>query len=163
MKGAVPRLAILCGAVLVLAVPSTSGAGDWPRYGGGDLITNHVGAAAAAGLSSETIQDIVTRWSVNVGGRFVASPLYAEDVAIGTRREDAIFVATNAGTVAALRAGDGAVLWKRSVSGTALIPACVARIPTPGVEEATRRSPGAIGPFSTETFMGTRPASVRGC
>jgi outer membrane protein assembly factor BamB len=124
VKGAVPRLAILCGAVLVLAVPSTSGAGDWPRYGGGDLITNHVGAAAAAGLSSETIQDIVTRWSVNVGGRFVASPLYAEDVTIGTRREDAIFVATNAGTVAALRAGDGAVLWKRSVSGTALIPAC---------------------------------------
>ena len=118
MKGRVPQLSILCGALLVLAVPSTSGAGDWPRYGGGDLVTNHVGAAAAAGLSSETVGDIVTRWSVNVGGRFVASPLYAENIQVGNRREDAIFVATNAGTVAALRAADGAVLWKRTVSGT---------------------------------------------
>ncbi len=42
----------------------------------------------------------------------------------GTRREDAIFVATNAGTVAALRAVDGSVLWKRQVSAATLIPAC---------------------------------------
>ena len=115
VNAAATRLAILCGA-LVLAVPSTSGAGDWPRYGGDDLVTNHVPAAAAAGLSSETVGDIVTRWSVNVGGRFVASPLYAADFPFGGKREDAIFVATNAGTVAALRAVDGAVLWKRQVS-----------------------------------------------
>jgi outer membrane protein assembly factor BamB len=108
----------------VLAVPFTSGAADWPRYGGDDLVTNHVPAADAAGLSSETIGDIATRWSVSVGGRFVASPLYAADVQVGSKREDAIFVATNAGTVAALRAADGAVLWKRQVSGTRLIPAC---------------------------------------
>ncbi len=40
------------------------------------------------------------------------------------RREDAIFVATNAGTVAALRAVDGSVLWKRQVSAATRIPAC---------------------------------------
>ncbi len=87
-------------------------------------MTNHVPAAAAGGLSSETVRDIVERWSVNVGGRFVASPLYAEDVPFGNAREDAIFVATNAGTVAALRAVDGSVLWKRQVSAATLIPAC---------------------------------------
>ncbi len=56
--------------------------------------------ATAAGLSSETVRDIVERWTVNVGGRLVASPLYAEDVPFGSGREDVIFVATNAGTVA---------------------------------------------------------------
>lgn len=111
------RLALVAGAAgLLFAVPS--GAADWPRYGGGDLLTNHVPTAAAAGLSSETVRDIVKRWTVNVGGRFVASPLYAEDVPFGSSREDAVFVATNAGTVAALRAFDGTVLWKRTLSAT---------------------------------------------
>ncbi len=87
-------------------------------------MTNHVPAAAGGGLSSETVRDIVERWNVNVGGRFVASPLYAEDVPFGNVREDAIFVATNAGTVAALRAADGRVLWKRQVSAATLVPAC---------------------------------------
>jgi outer membrane protein assembly factor BamB len=122
VKRELGRLAIVVGVTLVLAVPSP--AGDWPRYGGGDLVTNNVPTADAAGLSTATVSDLVTRWSANVGGRFVASPLYAEDVPFGARREDAIFVATNAGTVAALRASDGSVLWKRQVSGTSLIPAC---------------------------------------
>jgi outer membrane protein assembly factor BamB len=119
-----PRVAVVSGAALVLAIASPSGAADWPRYGGGDLLTNHVPSASAAGLSSQTVPDIVERWSVNVGGRFVASPLYAEDVQVGARREDAIVVATNAGTVALLRAQDGTVLWKRSVSEPATVPAC---------------------------------------
>lgn len=122
MTRALGRLAIICACALGLALPSA--AADWPRYGGSDLVMNHVPAAAAAGLSSETVADLETRWSVNVGGRFVASPLYAENVELRDRREDAIFVATNAGTVAALRATDGAVLWKRQVSATAAIPAC---------------------------------------
>lgn len=118
------RFAILGCTACLLVLPSPSGASDWPRYGGSDLVANHVPAAAAAGLSTETVGDIVTRWSVNVGGRFVASPLYAEDVPFGDRREDAIFVATNAGTVAALRARDGSVLWRRQVSAATAIPAC---------------------------------------
>ena len=122
VKGSLGRPAIVCGCALALALPSA--AADWPRYGGGDLLTNHVPAAAAAGISSETVADLETRWSVNVGGRFVASPVFAEDVDFGNSREDAIFVATNAGTVAALRATDGAVLWKRTVSDPSPITAC---------------------------------------
>ena len=122
LVSALGRLAGIGCCALVLALPSP--AADWPRYGGGDLVTNHVPATAAAGISSDTVEDLETRWSVNVGGRFVASPLYAEDVPFGNGREDAIFVATNAGTVAALRAVDGSVLWKRQVSAATLIPAC---------------------------------------
>ena len=124
MKKALRRLAIVGGSALVLAVPLPSGAADWPRYGGGDLVTNHVPAAGAAGLSSQSVRDLVERWSVAIGGRFVASPLYAEAVTVGDRSEDVVYVATNAGTVAALRAGDGSVLWKREVSSTAAIAAC---------------------------------------
>ena len=122
MLGHLRRLLIVACAPLLFAVPS--GAADWPRYGGGDVATNHVPAEAAGSLSSQTVRDIVTRWSVHVGGRFVASPLYAENVTFGNARENAIFVATNAGTVAALRAADGTVLWKRQVSAATLIPAC---------------------------------------
>jgi outer membrane protein assembly factor BamB len=118
------RFAVVCGSVFVLSIPATSGAADWPRYGGGDLVTNHVPASAAGGLSSETVRDIVTHWSVNVGGRIVASPLFAEGVTFDGARENAIFVATNAGTVAALRAADGEVLWKRQVSTSRQVPGC---------------------------------------
>ena len=72
----------------------------------------------AAGLSSSTVSNLEERWSANVGGRFVASPLYAENVRIGNDIENVVYAATNAGTVAALRAEDGQVLWKRQVSGT---------------------------------------------
>src|SRR3989344_936223 len=36
------------------------------------------------------------------------------------------------------------------------------RMAWPGVLAVVRRSPGLIGPFSVETFTGTRPASVNG-
>ena len=124
VNSALRRVAVVCGSALALSIPAFAWAADWPRYGGGDLVTNNVPAAAAGGLSSETVRDIVEHWSVSVGGRFVASPLYAEDVPFGSGREDAIFVASNAGTVAALRADDGSVLWKRQVSAATLIPAC---------------------------------------
>ena len=73
------------------------------------------------------MRDIVERWSVNVGGRFVASPLYAEDVPFGNAREDAIFVATNAGTVAALRAADGSRALEAAGERATLIPAAASR------------------------------------
>jgi hypothetical protein len=86
-----------CIAALALALPLASTAADWPRYGGDDLVTNNVPAERARGLSSSTVQDIVERWSVQVGGRFVASPLYAEGV-------------ETAGGVAPIAFADGLVL-----------------------------------------------------
>lgn len=102
--------------------PAASAPADWPRYGGSDELTNFVPAARAGGLSAETASGLVQRWSADVGGRFVASPLYAEGVSVGGSVEDVVIVATNSGTVAALRAADGSTLWRRQVSAT--VAAC---------------------------------------
>jgi outer membrane protein assembly factor BamB len=112
------HVAVACAfvAALTLAAPSLSG--DWPRYGGNDRVTNNVPAARSAGISSTSVRDLEERWSAQIGGRFVASPLYAENVRVGTDVENVVYAATNAGTIAALRAEDGQLLWQRQVSGT---------------------------------------------
>lgn len=102
----------------LLVAPAPSEAIDWPRYGGDDLLTNHVPSARAAGLSSATAAQIVERWQVPLGGRFVASPLYAEGVSIDGKLENVVYAATGTGAVVALRSEDGRVLWRRNVSGT---------------------------------------------
>jgi outer membrane protein assembly factor BamB len=115
-----PGLGLVAALALIAAAPSASA--DWPRYGGDDGVTNNVPAERAAALSTTTIKDIAERWSVQVGGRFVASPLFAEGVDVGRGQENVVYAATNAGTVAALRASDGSLLWSRKVSGT--VQAC---------------------------------------
>ena len=112
------RGVVAWAVVLAFVVAASSSCGDWGRYGGNDAVTNFVPSTAAAGLSSSTVSEVEERWSANVGGRFVASPLYAENVRMGNGIENVVYAATNAGTVAALRAQDGEVLWKRQVSGT---------------------------------------------
>jgi outer membrane protein assembly factor BamB len=118
VSGGLRGFVLVCACALGLVIPALSGATDWPRYGGDDRLTNNVPGDRAGGLSSETAENIVERWSAPLGGRFVASPLFAENVAFGNRQENVAYAATNAGTVAALRAEDGTVLWKRQVSGT---------------------------------------------
>jgi outer membrane protein assembly factor BamB len=111
------RLA-LAWAVLLTLVCASSASADWPRYGGDDLLTNNVPKERAGGLSSASVSGIGERWSVKLAGRIVASPLYAKNVVVGESLENLVFVATNAGAVAAIRAQDGTVLWRRDVSTT---------------------------------------------
>jgi outer membrane protein assembly factor BamB len=114
------RKATVAGAVLaLLVVAAPAPSADWPRYGGDDLVTNDVPPERAAGLSPSTAGGLTERWSADIGGRFVASPLYAANVDFGGGGvENVVYAATNSGTVSALRAGDGTVLWTRQVSGT---------------------------------------------
>jgi outer membrane protein assembly factor BamB len=130
---------------VALAITSLSGAADWPRYGGDDQLTNDVSAARAGGLSSETAARIVERWSAPLGGRFVASPLYAEDVSIGGQFEDLVYAATGTGAVVALRADDGTVLWKRDVSGTVTTCGSTYGISSTPVLDRTRNLLYAVG------------------
>jgi outer membrane protein assembly factor BamB len=109
---------VVVGLVLATILPQTGSAADWPRYGGDDQMTNFVPAGNTAGLTPDAAGRITERWSVDVGGWIAASPLYAAGLTFGDRIENVVFVATNAGTVAALRAEDGTVLWKRQVSDT---------------------------------------------
>jgi outer membrane protein assembly factor BamB len=118
LRKVAPGLAVALS--LIAAAPSSSA--DWPRYGGDDSVTNYVSAERAAALSTATIKDIGERWSVQVRGRFVASPLFADGVETGRGQENVIYGATNAGVVVALRASDGTMLWSRKVGQT--VQAC---------------------------------------
>lgn len=104
-------LAALALAVAV-AAPSAS-ASDWARYGGDAQVTNDVpvATAQALGFDPSTAAALQQRWRTNLDGPIVASPLYLDssDGLSGT-----IYVATNAGSLYALRATDGSLIWKRT-------------------------------------------------
>jgi outer membrane protein assembly factor BamB len=113
-----PSRLALAWAVLLALVCASPASADWPRYGGDDLLTNNVPKERAGGISSTTVPRIAGRWNVKLTGRIVASPLYANGVTMGLDVENVVFVATNTGTVAAIRAEDGTILWQRNVSAT---------------------------------------------
>ena len=112
------RAALAWAVALALVTAAPLASADWPRYGGDDLLTNYVPAGRAAGLSTATVQAIGEQWNVALDAGIVASPLYAETVIADGRSEDVVYLATEAGSVFALRARDGTVLWQRKVSGT---------------------------------------------
>jgi outer membrane protein assembly factor BamB len=107
---------VLAG-VLVFA-PTPAGAGDWPRFGGDAQLTNHVPSADAGDFLPSTASSLQVRWNTHLDGPVIASPLYADSVAIGNRLKNVVYVATQAGSVYALGAADGSVLWQRQL-GTA--------------------------------------------
>jgi outer membrane protein assembly factor BamB len=75
----------------------------WLSYGHDGQLTNFV---RVPGLTSKTARRLRQAWSKNLDGPIIASPLYAENT---------LFVETEAGTVYALRPGDGAVRWRRTL------------------------------------------------
>ncbi|HKA03663.1 MAG TPA: hypothetical protein VKD67_05020, partial [Acidimicrobiales bacterium] len=99
--------------VLATATVSPAGAADWPRYGGNDQLTNDVAAADSAGISSASAGGLIQRWTAKLDGKIYASPLYAEGVETTDGRENLAFAFTEAGSVFALRARDGSVVWQR--------------------------------------------------
>jgi hypothetical protein len=99
--------------VAFLAAASPALGGDWARYGGDAQLTNDVplATAQAVGIDAATAPKIQQRWQANLDGGIVASPLYLD----GTNgMEPTVFVATGNGSVYALGAGTGAVVWQRT-------------------------------------------------
>jgi outer membrane protein assembly factor BamB len=108
--------------LLALVAAPAAGARDWLRFGGDDQLTNDVAAADAAGISSATAPHLGVRWRAALDGAVIASPLSAT-VTVAGSPEQLVFAATNGGSVYALRANDGTVLWQRQL-GTVSVPAC---------------------------------------
>ncbi len=113
MATSVPLLA----AVLVLSV-TPARAADWPRFGGDAQLTNDVPSAAAAHFLPSAASSLQVRWGQRLDGPVIASPLYADAVMIGGRPVNAVYASTQAGSVYALDAVSGTVLWQRQL-GTA--------------------------------------------
>ena len=82
---------------------STTASPRWLAYGRDGQLTNFV---QVPGLTSRTARALRVRWTKQLDGPIVASPLYAE----GT-----LFAETEAGSVYALRPSDGAIRWHRTL------------------------------------------------
>jgi outer membrane protein assembly factor BamB len=83
----------------------------WLSYGHDGQLTNFV---QVPGITSRTARRLKLKWVKALDGSIVASPLYAN----GT-----LYVETEAGSVYALRASDGAVRWQRTL-GTVATQSC---------------------------------------
>jgi outer membrane protein assembly factor BamB len=83
--------------------------GPWVAYGHDDQLSN---AVVSRILDSRTVPRLAERWTAPLDGLVTASPLYAEPLVDGVRT-GVVYVATESGSVDALAASDGHVLWER--------------------------------------------------
>ena len=108
------RAATALFATLVLAGGAHAAAprandGEWLSYGHDGRLTN---AVVSPTFRPSTVPHLHERWRAQLDGTVVASPLYAGGV---------LYVATQNGSVYALSAADGHVLWQQTTGTT---PAC---------------------------------------
>ena len=80
--------------------------GDWLSYGHDGRLDN---AVVSPTLRPSTVPHLRERWRAQLDGTVVASPLFAGGV---------LYVATRAGSVYALAAADGHVLWQQTTGTT---------------------------------------------
>src|SRR5512146_2078185 len=107
-------LAILMpiGVVIVAATTAVSGKAPklsaWPTYGASLTSSNLV---APRGLTLKSATRMRAAWTRKVDGTVFASPLIG-----GSGAHRRVIVATEAGTVYALNADNGSVVWSRSIT-----------------------------------------------
>jgi len=105
--------ALTAAVSLGLVTAGTAVAGDWSHYGGDAQVTNDVPVAVAksTGIDATTAANLQQRWQANLDGGLVASPLYLDAL---DGMQPLVYVATENGSVYALDAGTGSVVWKRT-------------------------------------------------
>ncbi len=113
------RLALLSLALLSASVGAAGSASaeDWPHFGGDAQVTNDVPAGASGPIDAADVSRLHARWTATLDGPVIASPLYSAG-ATPDARDGLVYVATQAGSVYALSAANGAVVWQRSLGTT---------------------------------------------
>ncbi|HEX3455386.1 MAG TPA: PQQ-binding-like beta-propeller repeat protein [Gaiellaceae bacterium] len=113
------RLALLSLALLSAAAVAVGGAsaGDWVHFGGDAQVTNDVPAGSSGPIGAAGAARLHTRWTTTLDGPVIASPLYSAG-AVPDARDGLVYVATQAGSVYALSAANGSVVWQRSLGTT---------------------------------------------
>jgi outer membrane protein assembly factor BamB len=92
---------------------------QWTSYGHDAQLTNHVPSQS---LGARTAKRLKLQWRTQLDGRVTASPLAATMRVDGIRRT-LVFVATWAGSVSALDARTGSLVWSRAF-GSVSTPSC---------------------------------------
>ncbi len=109
MRRFVPALAvaaILASSGSATAAESTS----WPAYGHDTQLTNRVESTSITASSAPRLR---AAWTTQLDGAVVASPV-SERVSIDGSKEQVIYFTTESGSVYALTADGGYVLWHRT-------------------------------------------------
>src|ERR687885_1423300 len=128
------RAAIALLASLLLATPAAgepparvrADDGEWLSYGHDNRLTN---AVMSPTLRPTTVPNLREEWRAPLDGRVIASPLFSNG---------AVYAGTAAGSVYALDAADGHVLWRRE-TGTALECGTTFGISSTGALDTARR------------------------
>jgi outer membrane protein assembly factor BamB len=103
---AVAAAAILTFARSAFAAETKS----WPAYGRDAQLTNYVSSAS---ITAQTARRLRPVWRAHLDGTVVASPLSAR-LPIDGSEQQIVYVTTEAGSIYALNAADGDVLWQRT-------------------------------------------------
>jgi outer membrane protein assembly factor BamB len=111
-----PALALASTFALLLAVPpvASAEATSWLAYGRDTQMTNDVRASS---ITPQNVARTKLAWKVRLDGAVVASPLSAR-VRVDGRVRQLVYVSTEAGSVYALDAANGAVVWNRRFTTT---------------------------------------------
>lgn len=106
-----PGLRVALAAALLAFSPSAAAKpladSSWTSFGHDDQLTNFTDAPGFTVAAAKRLEEA---WTATLDGPVVASPLVASIAGGGP----AVFVATEAGSVYALSAADGTLLWRRS-------------------------------------------------
>jgi hypothetical protein len=120
------RLLAVAAVSVLLAAPAQAATSlvrgndsAWLAYGHDDQLSN---AVVSRVLDSQTVPRLAGRWTAELDGLVAASPLYAEPFVDGVRR-GVVYVATEGGSVYALSAADGSVVWQQA-GAPAFLDAC---------------------------------------
>jgi hypothetical protein len=118
LRPTVLRLVALAAFLPLIASPASRGAApkptpdrNWLSYGHDGQLTNYV----KPGLTAASARRLRPVWTKKLDGGVVASPLYVSGSTSAARTKDTLIAATEGGSVYAIRASSGAVLWTRKL------------------------------------------------
>jgi len=120
-------LRLVAIAIVIFSLSGTPAAGanqppapidSWLAYGHDAQLTNFVPSQL---LTPRTAPYLADKWTTELDGAVVASPLYASGVSIAGQQRDVALFETEAGSIYALDPRDGTIIWHDSF-GTVTTP-----------------------------------------
>ncbi|HEY8793222.1 MAG TPA: PQQ-binding-like beta-propeller repeat protein [Gaiellaceae bacterium] len=127
MRSICSDLRLVAIAIVIFSLSGTPAAGanqppapidSWLAYGHDAQLTNFVPSQL---LSPRTAPYLADKWTTELDGAVVASPLYASGVSIAGQQRDVALFETEAGSIYALDPRDGTIIWHDSF-GTVTTP-----------------------------------------
>jgi putative pyrroloquinoline-quinone binding quinoprotein len=114
MRAKIPLRAM--SAAIAVAPFAAASAADWMQFG---YDATHSGRnTAETTLSAANVPQIQRRWQATLTADVDGAPVYLSNVTTTSGTKDLLFLLGKNGTLMAVDAADGAVLWHHQVSGT---------------------------------------------